>query len=337
MAVGASLSYLAFRQWWRWGKDHKGRGVIIPEYQAPKGLTPAEAGLLMDYSVDGRDLTATIIDLAVRGFIKIHDTEKKTLGLFKSHEFSLELVNDKAGSLKYHEKKLLEALFKPLAKGTIQKIKDIKKAEMHTAVTDIRSKLKTSLTKEHGMFEEAPLKAQVILWSLGIGAFALLFIVRPGWGWIVGLAAAGVSAVGFGLLMKRRSHAGVAEYEKIKGLKLYMDTAEKDRLKMMQSVDRPYAEPSKTVDLFEKLLPFAVALGVEKSWSKQFENIYREPPGWYSGNYAAFNTVYFASSLTSGISTFNSSFSASTSSSSSGSGGGGFSGGGGGGGGGGGW
>jgi len=337
LAAGAGLSFLAFRQWWRWGKDYKGRGVIIPEYQAPKNLTPAEAGLLMDYSVDGRDLTATIIDLAVRGFIKIHDTEKKTLGLFKSHEFSLELVNDKTSSLKYHEKKLLEALFKPFTKGTIQEIKSLSKTEMHKAVTDIRSKLKESLTKEHGLFEQAPLKAQITLWGLAIGTFAALFIVRPGWGWIAGLVVAGCSAIGFGLLMKRRSHAGVAEYEKIKGLELYMNTAEKDRLKMMQSVHRPYAEPSKTVDLFEKLLPFAVALGVEKSWSKQFENIYREPPGWYSGNYAAFNTVYFASSLTSGISTFNSSFSASTSSSSSGSGGGGFSGGGGGGGGGGGW
>ena len=118
---------------------------------------------------------------------------------------------------------------------------------------------------------------------------------------------------------------------------MYMETAEKDRLAMTQSVDRPFAEPSHTVELFEKLLPYAVALGVEKSWSKQFENIYREEPSWYTGNYGTFNAVYFANTLGSSVSALNSNFTTSTSSSGSGSGGGGFAGGGGGGGGGGGW
>lgn len=104
----------------------------------------------------------------------------------------------------------------------------------------------------------------------------------------------------------------------------------------MQSVERPYAEPSKTVNLFESLLPYAVAMGVEKSWAKQFDDIYKEQPDWYQGS-GTFTGNRLASGLSSGIGAMNSSFSHSTSSSSSGSGGGGFSGGGGGGGGGGGW
>ncbi len=115
-----------------------------------------------------------------------------------------------------------------------------------------------------------------------------------------------------------------------------MNTAEKDRLAMMQSVDRPYAEPSKTVELFEKLLPYAIVLGVEKSWANQFDSILSEPPNWYSGT--ADNT-FLAGHIASGISGvtegLSNSFSANTSSSSSSSSG--FSGGGGGGGGGGGW
>ena len=336
LVMGGGLSFAAFRQWHRWGRDYKGRGVIIPEYKASKNLTPAEVGLLNDYSVDARDLTATIIDLAIRGYIKIHDEEKKTL-VFTSHEFSAELVNDKIGSLKSHEKKLLTAIFQPLTKGTVQKIKDIDKTKMYKAVTEIRADLKNALTKDHGLLEETPIRAHIILWSIAVAAFVLIFVSGAGWGWIIGMALTILAAVISMLLMKRRSHAGVKEYENIKGLELYMNTAEKDRLKMMESVGRLYVEASHSVEFFEKLLPFAVALGVEKSWAKQFENIYREPPGWYNGNYATFNTVYFASSLASGVSAFNSSFSASTSSSSSGSGGGGFSGGGGGGGGGGGW
>jgi uncharacterized membrane protein len=129
--------------------------------------------------------------------------------------------------------------------------------------------------------------------------------------------------------------------EKIKGLKLYLETAEKDRIAMLQSPDAPYAakssEPKKTVELFEKLLPFAIVLGVENQWAKQFESIYTTPPDWYSGNWGAFSAVYLASSLGGSMEAMGATFTPSGSSSSSGFGGGGFSGGGGGGGGGGGW
>jgi uncharacterized membrane protein YgcG len=208
---------------------------------------------------------------------------------------------------------------------------------MYAAVSKIRSKLKTSLTKEHGLFEESPSTTHAKLIGIAIVSFMILIFSGPKWGWIIGMLAAILSAILAMILMRRRSHAGVEAYEKVKGLELYMKTAEADRLKMMQSVDRPYAEPSKTVHLFEKLLPFAVALGVEQSWAQQFDHIYDQPPGWYSGNFSTFNTVYFTHSLTQGVSAMNNSFSAPTSSGSSGSGGGGFSGGGGGGGGGGGW
>lgn len=338
LATGAVLSYAAFRQWYRWGKDYKGTGIVIPEYKAPKNLTPAEVGLLNDYSVDSRDLTATIIDLATRGYIKIHDEEKSiAAGFMKKHEFTLELTNHRVGNLKYHERRLLEALFKPLQTGVTLEMKDINKVEMYEASVQIRHKLKNALTKEHGLLEEAPKTAHAILWGIAAGSLVLIFVSGAGWGWIAGMILAISSSVLFIALMRRRSHAGVKAYENIKGLKLYMNTAEKDRMKMMESVDRPYAEPAHTVEFFEKLLPFAVALGVEKSWAKQFENIYREAPSWYSGSYGSFNTVYFTSSLASSMSSLNANFSTSTSSSSSGSGGGGFSGGGGGGGGGGGW
>jgi uncharacterized membrane protein YgcG len=337
LIVGVLGTVGVFALWWRWGKDHQGSGVIVPEYQPPKGLTPAEIGLLNDYSVDSRDLTATIIDLAIRGYLKIHDDEKKRLGLFTSHSYRLELLNNNTAGLKAHEQSMLSALFTPLSVGTTQELSKINKVEMHTRITSIRSSLTKSLTKGYDLIEEKPIGVQAALWVGGIACGVFLVFAPAGWGWKASSAVIALSALVAGALLRRRSHAGVKMYEHIKGLKLYMETAEKDRLKMMESVDRPYTEPSKSVEFFEKLLPFAIALGVEQSWAKQFENIYREPPGWYAGTYAHFNTVYFASSLASSVSSFDSSFSSSTASSSSGSGGGGFSGGGGGGGGGGGW
>ena len=111
----------------------------------------------------------------------------------------------------------------------------------------------------------------------------------------------------------------------------------------MQSPNAPYAEnagsPIKSVDLFEKLLPYAVVFGVEREWAKEFADIYKSAPDWYSGNINSFSAIYLASSLGGSFqNNMTTSFAAPSNSGSSGfGGGGGFSGGGGGGGGGGGW
>ena len=68
--------------WFTRGKDHPGRGTIVVQYDAPDGLRPAEVGTLIDERVDLRDISATIIDLAVRGYLTIR--EVKTEGWFTS-------------------------------------------------------------------------------------------------------------------------------------------------------------------------------------------------------------------------------------------------------------
>jgi uncharacterized membrane protein len=158
---------------------------------------------------------------------------------------------------------------------------------------------------------------------------------------VLGTIVGTILVVAFLTLMPARLPKGVEAKEHIQGLKLYLETAEAERLKNLQSpnaADAPKsAEPKKTVELYEKLLPYAIALGVEGEWSKQFEDIYRTPPDWYQGNWTNFNAVYLASSLNDGVqSEVNSAYSSPSSSGSSGFSGGGA-GGGGGGGGGGGW
>jgi len=54
----------------------------------------------------------------------------------------------------------------------------------------------------------------------------------------------------------------------------------------------------KTPEVFEKYLPYAMALGVEKNWAKAFEGIYREPPDWYrGGDLQTFHPRSFVSDL----------------------------------------
>jgi len=137
-------------------------------------------------------------------------------------------------------------------------------------------------------------------------------------------------------LLRAPTIPGQALLDKIEGFKMYLGTAEAERL----NLENP---PERTPELFEKFLPYALALGVEQAWSQKFSEVLSRAklgdegvayqPLWYSGN---FNASSFAGALGNTLSTAVSS-SSTAPGSSSGSGGGGFSGGGGGGGGGGGW
>jgi uncharacterized membrane protein YgcG len=159
-----------------------------------------------------------------------------------------------------------------------------------------------------------------------------------------------VVTVVFAVLMRAPTLQGRKVMDQIDGLKLYLETAEKDRMNMTDA-------PPMTATRFERLLPYAIALGVEKPWSEHFEaELARHAvsdvsgdsysPGWYRGSAASAGRA--ASSMTTAVSAAAASMTAamvaaqpvqasSSGFSSGGGGGGGSSGGGGGGGGGGGW
>lgn len=139
-------------------------------------------------------------------------------------------------------------------------------------------------------------------------------------------------------LMQAPTVVGRKRMDEIEGLRMFMEVAEKDRLNMLNP-------PDKTPQLFEQLLPYAIALNVENAWGKQFDSLIAKAiergeyrPTWYVGSHSSmFNMNHLTSDLGSSMSSAVASTSTPPSSSSSGSGGGGSSGGGGGGGGGGGW
>ena len=187
------------------------------------------------------------------------------------------------------------------------------------------------------------------LGALGITLFALPFFA----GEIVGAvmltsavsipAAATLAAMGFVNalfyhLLKAPTLSGRKIMDQIEGFKLYLSVAEKERLNLLNP-------PEKTPALFEKYLPYALALNVENAWSEQFAEVLAKAgtetqpysPIWYSGSsWDSFHTSRFSDSLGSSFAGAISS-SSTAPGSSSGSGGGGSSGGGGGGGGGSGW
>jgi hypothetical protein len=152
------------------------------------------------------------------------------------------------------------------------------------------------------------------------------------------LVIQGVLAFTFYHLLKAPTVAGAKILDEIEGFRMFLTVAEKERLEILHP-------PDVTPELFEKFLPYAIALDAENAWSRKFEaealRAGRSPdmsstPGWYSGSSGGRGLGAIATGL--GASLASATASASTApGSSSGSSGGGSSGGGGGGGGGGGW
>ena len=161
---------------------------------------------------------------------------------------------------------------------------------------------------------------------------------------LLSLVFIGLSAVGYVLyifLIKAPTPLGAEKTAAIEGFKMYMETAEENRLNML-------TPPERTPALFERLLPYAIALGLENEWGDKFKDVLAQAnytPDWYTGS-EIHNYNRFSAALVSSVShaqidptppSSSSGSSSGSSSWSSGSSGGGSSGGGGGGGGGGGW
>ena len=162
------------------------------------------------------------------------------------------------------------------------------------------------------------------------GMWMLLHSASP---WVCGLYAAGITlCIVFHHLLKRPTPEGQKLRDQILGFKKYLSVAEADRL----GLENP---PERTPQLFEKFLPYALALGVEQAWSEQFADVLATASHDLDSGTSATGLVLPLAVASSFTSSFSSAISSASTApgSSSGSGGGGSSGGGGGGGGGGGW
>jgi len=324
------MGLLAPLTWYLWAWKHYGRdpekGIIIPLFKAPPGLSPAGCSYIRKMSFGKQAFTAAIVSLGVKGYLEIHEEDD---------EFTLRLkptpVNGRASK---GERGLMTELFKENTEVTL-------KQENHQRFTRARSALHKALKAEH-VGRVFNLNTYYALPAAGMTILAAI-IAAPLHGgplvWVLFAAMSVTLHIAFVVLMRAPTPAGRQIMDQIEGLKMYLDTAEQDRLDRMRS-------PQLTPEVFEAFLPYAFALGVENNWCTRFgsefpqdaaDNTTAYHPGWYSGRYNGITGLHHLGN------SFNSSFSSAISSastppgSSSGSGGGGFSGGGGGGGGGGGW
>lgn len=297
---------------WLWkGRDPDPGISVAPQYEPPKNMTPAETGTLLGDSIHPRDITSTIVDLAVRGYIKIEEvSEKHLLGSSKDYIFHLLKPINQWQGLAPHERVMLENIFQG---GTECRLSALK-YEFYKVLPMVKHDIMAALD-EKGMYGLDP-EAAARYSLLGVLVIAAPFVLLQWTGAanfflspipaVVAIVLALVIVFVFFRIMPAKTLQGARTTVGIRGFQEFMARVDGDRLRRM------------TPDTFEKFLPYAMALGVEEHWAKAFSGIVQQPPTWYQGTDGGmFNAMIFTQSLRSMSDTASETFAAAPRSSSS--------------------
>jgi uncharacterized membrane protein YgcG len=330
LASLGGLFWFLYRSFERVGRDPV-KPPVFPRYEAPEGYSPAAVHHIYYRGLNGhRALIATLMNLAVKGRFSIDASDRKTTTLMRAPEPPASR-DQMAEDLALEGGVFGGASFKSLGE------------RYDSRFTAAYAQFKRALSRKYGdAYFRWNVAYTVVALALTVAAIwfaATQTLNWTGWHTAAVLALAALNGL-FMYLMPSPTPKGQRIRTEIEGFRLYMETAEKLQLNAVEVGGQ--APPPMTVERYEKFLPYAVALGVEKPWTRHFERLIPEEarayrPAWASGGWDPSRSLAGVSSaivsnMTSGVTS-----ALPQSSSSSGSGGGGSSGGGGGGGGGGGW
>jgi uncharacterized membrane protein YgcG len=282
--------------WHRRGRDPKVREAVTVQYDPPKydnqPLIPAEVGTLIDERLDPRDMTASIVSLAVRGYLQIEEVKQEGI-LFHRTDYYLKRKKEADSTLGPFEIELMRGLFPGKLPGIL--VSQLKN-NFYTNLPILKKILFGELTRKRYFLtnpenvRNSYLAAGVFL--MAFGCFALLLFLNPD-AVVESVLAAflmGVPVLAFAKFMPAKTKSGALAYADILGFQEFMNRAEKDRIERMGEKD-----------LFSKYLPYAIALDVTDHWAKAFQGIYQDPPDWYvsPGGFRTFAPYAFVHSMTS--------------------------------------
>jgi uncharacterized membrane protein YgcG len=377
-----------YRAWDRVGRD-PAKGAVMARFKPPRDLSPAAVRYIWKEGADNKTFSAALLNLAVKGFLKLKKLGWKSYQLDKTTPEQQKATNRQPPSVgermvysHLHSRETLGKSYNPRVKKAKEALARYLKREYQNACYRDNSRYSWI-----GLFISLILLALFWYQFYGskqylavyfLGAVAIIITTVVGMKAHRGLITAGltifpwIAIMGFQLaasqqqdfylskgffavvlvlvvlnglfawLLKAPTPFGRKVLDEIEGFRLFLSTTEQNRFEKMHP-------PEKTPELFEKYLPYALALDVENQWAEQFEDVLKAAsnapdsgyhPAWYSSyDGSAFSPRIVTSSLASGLASSVAAASTPPSSSggSGGFSGGGFSGGGGGGGGGGGW
>jgi len=280
------LTFFTLLYFWNTkGKDPEGNGVIAVKYEPPEDISPAEAGTLIDERANILDITSTIIDLAVRGFLKIEEIESTKFFFFTDRDYKLLRTQKTDEALKSYEEKVLSGVFK--GKETIM-VSELRN-KFYTELPGIKKALYMELINK-SYFPTNPENVRKIYKWVGIGTMILGFFLIGIFPLGFSIGVSGLTVLIFSRYMPRKTKKGSLKNEELLGFREFIERAE---------VDRIYRLAKEDPTLFDRVLPYALVFGLEDKWAGAFKDMYKEPPDWYhSSNYGtAFSPNIFVSDI----------------------------------------
>lgn len=250
--------------WYLWGRDPS--AAIAPDYlpDPPSDLPPGLVGVLVDEKADLRDVTATVIDLARRGFLTME--EQQVAGAFAtaSKSYLLRKANAPTG-LRDYEQKLYSALFGLNETLNMQSMPE----SFFRALPQIENAMYSEMVTQ-GLFRSNPEMARNNYRGAGIAVTALSIML----GCCLSFIAIDITEsflcvfippvlFGIGLIvisgwMPARTRKGAEETAKWRAFQKYLGNIQQ------------YKDVSTVADQFERFLPYAVAFGLERRWVNAF-------------------------------------------------------------------
>lgn len=266
--------------WWAVERQPRSRSVAV-QYEPPPDLSPAEAGALLEDSVKRRAIVSTMVDLAVRGYLSIEPANSEGSAL-KSKDYVFRNLQRPrwATELSAHERDLVQHIFEYGEQPSL--------GALWHGLPDYSAQIKEHVFKsliEKNMYFLSPALGGVILLFGGFAVLLLLWFLAMALG--IHLAAYNVlNPICFGLAMvviflfsrktTLKSALGKERWCQVKGFQEFMGRVDAQRMKAISP------------DLFEKFLPYAIALGVETEWAATFQGMLTRPLSWYTGALAEF-------------------------------------------------
>lgn len=278
LPISALLASLfCFMFWFKYGRDPK-KGVIYPLFEPPGGYSPAALGYIYNQKFSRKLTAATMVDAAVQHKIKI-DVERDGL-IFKHNEYVIRKSTQpqKKGTGTYED---FDSEVKDLLGSRIEK------GKYNEALADLNRKIQ-NYCEDNYKGKDGKFKAG----SKGIFALNSKYTILPGlicvaagvWGffelmrsivignyWQIAYYIGGIILCVqvfnlFRRLLSAYSPQGRQLMDKIEGFRMFLSTADEKRFDMM-------SPPKKSLELYEKYLPFAIALDCENEWGNKFDEI----------------------------------------------------------------
>ncbi|MFA7248026.1 MAG: DUF2207 domain-containing protein [Dehalococcoidia bacterium] len=260
-------------------------GAVTPtEYLPPEGMRPGLVGTVVDEVAHPLDVSATIVDLAVRGYLRIEEIEVS--GWFGSTDWKLTRLKPSQG-LEAYETLLMDGLFED---GDEVKFSDLRQ-HFATRMANVQSALYRRMV-ERGWYRRSPKDARALWLGLGFGALAgsIALCVATAAFTTLGIVPLPLVLGALVLLalhgrMPARTATGTATYRRVLGFRRFIVEAETNRARFAEQAG-----------LFYEYLPYAIVFGATEQWARAFEGLALPAPDWYVSSHP-FTTLALAGAM----------------------------------------